>query len=398
MSYTCTIQYTVLIIIYRDKMRNDIMALDNRICDNFKPIQDNGLSGFLAFREESNASSPSNDRQSEVGSPATRSNSSQTDASMLPASLTKFESKAKITMEYATKSTLTMFHAFHDIIAVSDGLGVGIWSLDNASQLIQIKSNCPGGNGYGDYGATSASASYSSTGTSAGAKLSSLAYTKNSRITSMGWMNESTDSILMTGCDDGTIVMYKDIGATVDEATQKNNENISLLDAISQNKFSGISRPTAFAALPNVNTMRGSGTLMSWQQQSGMLTVAGNSLSIRIWDVTREQCVREFKTGVETCATALVTTCSQSTRSLSSHGLSDFSSGIRRSSASSSVDDISSYTWTFAGFADGSIGIFDQRAQTNGGKVLSGKEHNSWIISAHMRYDIPEVGSIIASV
>jgi len=41
----------------------------------------------------------------------------------------------------------------------------------------------------------------------------------------------------------------------------------------------------------------GSGLLTSWSQMSGYLTVAGNSPTIRRWDLTAEQTVRVFQTG-----------------------------------------------------------------------------------------------------
>lgn len=352
------------------------MALDNRICDSFKPIQDFGLSGL--FDKDDSPYMPPQERQSEISSSSRIGNTSTgVDISMLPTNLTKFESKAKITMEYSSKSTMSMFHAFHDVIAVSDGLGVGVWSLDSGAQLVQIRNQ----------NTSNIANDLTSAGTSAyGAKLSSLSYSsKSSRITSMTWINESLDSLLMTGCDDGTVVIYKDVGTSIDENVQKNNENSS--EAPLNSKFAGIVRPSAFSALPNVNTVKGSGTILSWQQSTGTLAVAGNSVCIRIWDITREQCVREFQTGVDTCATALVTTCNLGR--LSSNQSESF---LRRSQSGNSVnDDVSTYAWAFAGFADGSIGVFDQRVQSSGGKVLSAREHNSWIISAHMRYDIPEV-------
>lgn len=53
-------------------------------------------------------------------------------------------------------------------------------------------------------------------------------------------------------------------------------------------------------------------------------------------------------------------------------------------------------TWTFAGFADGSIGVFDERVPVQGGRVHLSKEHESWIVSAHLRSDVPEL--ITASI
>jgi len=48
-------------------------------------------------------------------------------------------------------------------------------------------------------------------------------------------------------------------------------------------------------------------------------------------------------------------------------------------------------TWTFAGFADGTIGIYDERVYANGGRVHQARHHKSWIISAHIKVDTLEV-------
>ena len=44
---------------------------------------------------------------------------------------------------------------------------------------------------------------------------------------------------------------------------------------------------------------------MSWHQASASLIVGGNSSTIRRWDLNREQCVRYFQTGSDSCLTAL---------------------------------------------------------------------------------------------
>lgn len=63
---------------------------------------------------------------------------------------------------------------------------------------------------------------------------------------------------------------------------------------------------TSFLALPDVpSTDKGSGLISSWNQESGILAVGGNSPSIRLWDLSREQCVRIFSTGLDTCTSAI---------------------------------------------------------------------------------------------
>ena len=52
-------------------------------------------------------------------------------------------------------------------------------------------------------------------------------------------------------------------------------------------------------------------------------------------------------------------------------------------------------SWTFAGFADGSVAVFDERIPSTaalGGRVHCAREHGAWVVSAHLRSDgIPEV-------
>ena len=40
-------------------------------------------------------------------------------------------------------TSLVMFHPFHDILAVSDGKGVGIWSLSSGTRILQIPNTSP---------------------------------------------------------------------------------------------------------------------------------------------------------------------------------------------------------------------------------------------------------------
>jgi hypothetical protein len=56
----------------------------------------------------------------------------------LPSSVTKFEQKAVLNIDTAENTSLVSFHAYHDILAVSDGYGVGIWSLADGTRIMQI--------------------------------------------------------------------------------------------------------------------------------------------------------------------------------------------------------------------------------------------------------------------
>lgn len=287
-------------------------------------------------------------------------------AASLPSSVTKFEQKAILNIENAEMTSIVMFHAFENILAVSDSRKIGIWSLNNGSCILELNNN----------------------------PVSDRSYTSNisnnARITSMSWINESYDSLLMVGSDDGTIKIWKD---TADpEYIMESNSN-----SISSNKITP-TLASAFMALPDVaDTSVGSGMVFSWLQHTGNLVVGGNSNSIRVWDMEREQCVRAFSTGLDTCTTALASHSVNNIDFNNSSPVGGISSNTVSPGGSCRQPGASTpLTWSFAGFADGSIGIFDERVNTLGGRVHLTRDHSAWIVSAHLRPDIPEV--ITASV
>eukprot|EP01039_Chlorochromonas_danica_P010249 gene10249-11344_t len=221
------------------------------------------------------------------------------------------------------------------------------------------------------------------------------------RITAMTWINESYDALLLLGSDDGVVRVWRDTSHS--DFTQSNaytvsNNNVSgtagannpgTPPAPAVGNASSVELATAFCALPDIDlASRGSGTVLSWQQTAGTLVVGGNSNTIRVWDVGREQNVRTFHTGHETCLTALATT-TVSNRA--------FSSVLPPAQHMLQPDiDNTPVTWTFAGFADGSIAIYDERVHTNGGRVHFSHSHSNWVSHAHLRADVAEV--IIGSV
>jgi WD40 repeat protein len=285
-------------------------------------------------------------------------------AASLPTSVTKFEQKAILNIENAEITSMVMFHAFENILAVSDSRKIGIWSLNNGSCIMELNNN-------------PTTDRFHSASTSA-----------NARITSMSWINESYDSLLMVGSDDGTIKIWKD---TADP------------EYIAEANSSGVSSkvtPTlasAFMALPDVaDTSVGSGMVFSWLQHTGNLVVGGNSSSIRVWDMEREQCVRAFSTGLDTCTTALASHSVNNIDFSNSSPVGGISSNPVSPGSCRQPGALTPVTWSFAGFADGSIGIFDERVNTLGGRVHLTRDHSAWIVSAHLRPDIPEV--ITASV
>ena len=350
----------------------------------------------------------------------------------------QFEQRTILNINNAEITSHVMFHAFLDILAVSDGHSVGVWSLTNGSRIMQINRPCDptyrlnsrnsrnseriskekdrklnsfsspsksggssGGGGNSYTGRESIRPGEGDTSCDSGGFTHTRGLIKqsqtNTRITSMTWINESYDALLALGADNGTISIWRDTSTshvslgsnsqyTHNKGSGSGNSargDHSILNA-SDNINSSLA--SSFFALPDVaETTRGSGVLMSWQQHSGTMVVGGNSSTIRLWDLGREQCVRVFSTGLDTCTTAIASKSVPSTPPVAGQ------KGVNPSS----VNDEYSLSWTFAGFADGSIGVFDERIQGTG-RVATAREHSAWIVAAHFRPDVAEV--ITASV
>eukprot|EP01038_Epipyxis_sp_PR26KG_P006077 gene6077-8370_t len=328
-----------------------------------------------------------------------------------PPSNIKFEQKAILNIETSMMTSLVMFHAFQDILTISDGTSVSVWSLNSCTRVLEIsnKHTLNKANEIVPVGIDSN-------------PLFVPMY--KPQITSMQWINESYDSLLMLGSDDGVVKIWRDSAFSDVHPTSSSNSNTNhgnqtatgnttphiinhssssyghnhnISNSIYANYLPGIELATAFSALPDVaETSRGSGVILSWNQPTGTLVAGGNSSTIRIWDLGQEQCVRMFHTGVETCLTAIASKSVSrrfSSSSLYLNNDNNDSNSILSNTTNGMLSDLENnpLSWTFAGFADGSIGVFDERHHINGGKVHSTRDHNSWIISAHLRADLPEV-------
>lgn len=314
--------------LYRDKKLQEVLKIDRQLATVFKEVDD---------------------RQDHILDRKAKDEISVTKASIvatLPQAYTKFEQKTILNIENS-ETTLVLFHAFQDILSVTDGHKVSIWSLANGSKVLEINTKLDSLGIKTSRSNTVVSPPASSTKRTP-SPSPTVSYMSNNaaRITAMSWINESYDSLLMIGSDDGSVKVFKDAS---------NSDMLNPDGAATPN----VTLATAFVALPDVaETSRGSGMVFSYLQHTGNLIVGGNSSSIRVWDLAREQCVRAFATGLDTCTTALA---SQSVYSSNGNGNS--------SNCAPSTGPGSLLSWTFAGFADGSIGIFDERVGSIGGQV-----------------------------
>ena len=137
--------------------------------------------------------------------------------------------------------------------------------------------------------------------------------------------------------------------------------------------------------------------ILSWQQNSGTLVTGGNSNTIRVWDLGREQCVRVFNTNLNTCTTAIASKSVQ--METNSELMMGQGNEANRHFQSSDSSENTSLSWTFGGFADGSVAIFDERVRGNG-RVACAREHTTWVVSADFSINTNEIvtGSVRGTV
>ena len=251
----------------------------------------------------------------------------------LPSEEKKFrvEQRAALNIDTNNLVSVVLFHAHLDLLAVADGNKVGIWSLQDFSLISSIDQS------------------------RLGASFGKISTVKSSRITSLSWVNQSSDSLLMAGSDDGALRVWRDGGDVAPVSSRENGAEPSNPSLVA-----------AFHALPDIaDTSSGSGMIITWQQSTGSLVSAGNSSTIRLWDMAREQCVRVFQTGLDTCTTSL---CAQTVSG------SQSSTFLSIPTSSYNVDfDPPPWAWIVAGFADGTISVYDERVAYYGGKVKTSR-------------------------
>uniref|UniRef100_H3G5Z2 Raptor N-terminal CASPase-like domain-containing protein n=1 Tax=Phytophthora ramorum TaxID=164328 RepID=H3G5Z2_PHYRM len=156
-----------------------------------------------------------------------------------------------------------------------------------------------------------------------------------SRLTSLNWINETEESLLTCGSDDGVIKIYHGL----------------------HNPHPSIGSPkllSAFVAVPDlVPGTRGSGLVMNWQQDAGMMYAGGNSSVLRGWNLRQEKCTVALPTQTDSCITSM-------------------------------ASDDSSPGMVVAGFGDGTLRIFDARSRPDYAVKTIMKEHTSWVVQTHI--------------
>lgn len=226
------------------------------------------------------------------------------------------------------------FHSYSPFIAASDGINrVGIWNTDTSAKLQSICiGNSPG-----------------------------------TRVTSISWMNERNHSLLLSGCDDGSVRIW-------DSNLDSEKSECALL--------------TAFSAVPDlVPGKKGSGIVTEWQQGSGRLLAGGNSKQIRCWDFDSEKCSSTIETQTGSCLTCICTAW-------------DYVHSEHLPSSGGISPDI-----VIGGFDDGTVKVFDLRTHDSSKVAIEmnsqsegrqrrpklrkpwRKEHSHWIVNVGFSQD-----------
>ena len=267
----------------------------------------------------------------------------------------KFEQSAILDNETEETAKL-LFHPYEPILVASDARdGISIWNFEEGVKLKRFSNkNRPG-----------------------------------TRITALEWLNDHEPSLLAVGTNDGVVRVWSgkqkrhhssanvrlakqkaqrvwnsleeagfvfgtDVDDPVDTPTNRDIPELSTHRA-KENLI------TAWNAAPDLIPRGGSGMITAWQQCSGRLYVGGNCKSIRAWDLESEKCVSNVLSGSsDACLTAMT---------------SDWDDALN-----SRRGEI------IAGFADGSLRVYDDRIGGSAGVIMSNHTgHRSWIVNVNMQ-------------
>jgi len=196
-------------------------------------------------------------------------------------SFTKFEEKVRFTVDNHSMTSMVMFHAMLDIIAVSDGNTVGIWSLTSCSKILEVSNrhsstvqageinspNRPMSSNVNISGTLSGFPSNKSPSFSESLSSSYSSSLVTPRITAMHWINEMYDALLLLGSDDGIVNIWRDSACSdsPSSSTVVSSSAGNVTGSVggtptpplysSQSSSPGVELVTSFAALPDVAEM-----------------------------------------------------------------------------------------------------------------------------------------------
>eukprot|EP01138_Halocafeteria_seosinensis_P008891 gb/GECG01009087.1/.p1 GENE.gb/GECG01009087.1/~~gb/GECG01009087.1/.p1 ORF type:complete len:2296 (+),score=216.87 gb/GECG01009087.1/:1-6888(+) len=158
------------------------------------------------------------------------------------------------------------------------------------------------------------------------------------RTTSLQWINEHSDPLLLCGSEDGSVRVWRNLFREGDDVQREPHSQPSFCPyqqmphvSLGSDRRSSIDSYAAypqeehsiesFIALPDMHhrylrakassskqgKAKGSGLLTSWIPCNGSLAVAGNSPFVRVWDLDCAQCIGLMPSGSDSCVTSLTT-------------------------------------------------------------------------------------------
>ncbi|XP_071815163.1 regulatory-associated protein of mTOR-like isoform X2 [Apostichopus japonicus] len=204
------------------------------------------------------------------------------------------------------------FHPFVSHVVVADREGVCFWNWENGEKLNYFTNS----NG------------------------------KGSRITSLGFMNSHDITLLYTGADSGSVRIWK-------HYLCEDGNPVQIVSA-----WQGLT--------DMLQSTRGSGMVLDWEQESGFLLASGDVRVIRVWDTQKELCLQDIPTGADSCVTSLA--CDSMGRSL-----------------------------LIAGCGDGSLRLYDRRLAPTDSRVMTLREHDSWVTNVYLEKGSTGDGKIISA-
>jgi regulator-associated protein of mTOR len=301
----------------------EIISRDN--VDNYKKIQSSG-----SFSSLSNSRDFFSDLESEEEESA-KAAALETEISTKKKGL-QLKQRTLLHKEGCATSTILKFHPYEPALLVCDASDVvSLWNISDAKEY------CSFHNGND----------------------------KESRLTTISWVNEESKSLLITGATDGTLRIW---GGLLRDDCSLSNEAPNLI--------------SAFLAEPDIVAgTKGSDLIMEWQQCTGKLVTAGSSALLRCWDIETEKCCNEIDRNSAASVTALCTAWD-----------SLFLDNENKLNPTIGPDIL------VTGYSDGSIRIFDTRvdyrnlsssvsmghsfsSRQRKRKVIQYHEHSSWIVN-----------------
>jgi regulator-associated protein of mTOR len=273
----------------------------------------------------------------------------------------KFDQSAILDNESEMTSKL-LFHPFEPILVASDSRdGITVWNFEEGVKVKRFSNKNRSG----------------------------------TRITALEWLNEHQSSLLAVGTDDGVVRVWsgkqkrhhtsavktsrlkpkdqlvwnslEDAGFVFagegDDGYEGSTPRDTVHGSETSTHRSKENMVTAWNAAPDlVPTNRGSGMVTSWQQANGRLYVGGNTKFIRSWDLVHEKCAMSIVSGTtDACLTSMTSLFDEN----------------RNSRAGEIV----------AGFADGSLRVYDERVGAAGSAIImsNANEHRNWIVNVSMQ-------------